>query len=179
VNKFIESFHKLCSQNPDIRKYVFFDEKERLSSKGEQIKILHEAFVAIQQLAKNIGEALGAGPLLNVEIDGPHDQYVFRPIGEGPPWVYGVFAANPNVDLVKLIARIHDQAIEALRKSPEPTNIPEPAPAIRAPNGLLDASNTMGPVPTATPPDGQDLKENKGEEQLMIYRGTRVSKARK
>ena len=195
-DKFLESFLKQCSQNPDIRTYVIFDEKRRIAFKGEQIATLHETFVAIQQLANNIGAALGnnigaalgADLLSSLRINGPHDQYVFRSLGKEPPWVFGVFAANPHVDLVNLIARLHDEAIEALKRSPDATNNPGFAPPTTPLDGRVveenkggdqplkrfpDVTNNPGPAPATTPLDGRVVKENRDGDQDRYYRGTK------
>jgi len=108
-----EAFNKQCYHNPDIRSYVVFDEHRLMAAKGDSE--LHDAFVAIQQLAMNIGRELGVTQFINATFIGESDQYIFRTIGTDEVGIFAVFCASIKVDLENLVEMLHTEALSTTR----------------------------------------------------------------
>ena len=104
----MENLIRLCAEAPDIRAFAFFDEQKLVHLDTETDSSLHEPFVAIQQLASNIGEALGADELLDASFAGVNDQFYFRTGGFDEQVFYAVFKAGPKSDLQNLVESIFE-----------------------------------------------------------------------
>jgi hypothetical protein len=106
----LDKFIECCYKDPDIKQFAIFTDNDLLSTKGEKGKELHEACLGILILAINIGEQFNAENLLGARFVSKRDQYSFKELGsieegDSDTVVFGIFHANSNVDLDKLIVR--------------------------------------------------------------------------
>ena len=140
--------HKLisiCRESPDLRTFAIFDDTKLIYVSGDASAQIHDVFVAIQQLAENIGEALGAENLLHAKFSSTSDQFHFRSIVTDQGTLFAVFKAIPQVDLENLVDSLIKQAaddpigeaeIEASSQPPPPESPPDPKPKKRTYRGV-------------------------------------------